>query len=226
MSRGKLLWILVFFVSFVLFNNNCKSNSDTDINRENAEKAVGVVAKTVSNLLFSLYQGSTGLTVISNEVKASGFNANYNANTGWWTVSLDYDGYNANMSIQLRDKNGNIQKNYDCNTEKFYIKGNGTGPDVEFDIDWVLTGVGCNSTNYTVNGSGTMQVSDDSVSINLSETIVKKNGVNLLAGQLSVEVAGIVFELDFDGNSIITVNYSYMGKEYSIKVNIITGEVS
>jgi hypothetical protein len=227
MKRVGFILVLTVFVSFLLSNYNCKSNSETDLNREKAEKVVGIVAKTVSNLLFSLYQGSTGLDIeINKEKKATGFNANYNSNTGWWSVTLDYNGYKANLNIQLKDGNGNIQKNYNCDTEKFYIKGTGTGPEVEFDIDWTLSGVGCDSQSYTVNGTGTMQVSGESVSINLSKTSVKKNGVNLSAGQMSIEVAGIVFELNFDGNSIITVNYSYMGKNYSITINIITGEVN
>ncbi len=226
--------VLIMFVSIVMFAFNCKTNEDINsgIDQEKAEASVGLAAKTVTSLITSVYQSSISLSNDGTEassllVKGIDINATYDAETGWWTINFNYDGYQASLKIQLKSTSGEVQKDFAANTGSVLVKGDGSGTDLTFTIDWTVSGTELASSAYKVNGTGNIEYKGESLALSISDTEIKKKGAtNPSSGTLTVEVGGINFVLNYDGNAIITVTYIYDGENHKIVVNIHTGEIT
>jgi len=229
MKRVVFVTVLIFLI---LFNFQCKTNDETNlIEIQQAEEAAGQAARLVTNIISSIYIASINLTNYVGERmvrfdNTTELNGSYNNNTGWWTVSVNFTGYQATLEIQLQDESGNFHENFNANTNKILVKSSGSGPDMTFTIDWAITDIADSSGSYMINGSGTMEYKGKSVSLTLLEIEIKKDdATNPSSGSLTIEAGGIVFVLNYDGNSIITVNYSYNGEDHKIVINIHTGAV-
>lgn len=220
-------------MSLILFVFQCKTNDEVNlIDLQEAEEAAGLVAKTVTSLIESVYQGSQSLSIEDGKFAnylAGGieFDTNYNDATGWWRITFNHDGYQAELDIQLQDGSGNPYKDFNANISSVLAKGTGSGTDFSFTFDWTITGVNPSASAYLVNGTGTVGYNNETVSFTLLNTeIQKQNLSNPASGSLTVEAGGVTFNLVYDGSSIITVSYSYNGQDFKIVINIHTGEIT
>ncbi len=229
----KKILITIIYISLILFVFQCKTNDDVNlIDLQETEEAVGLVAKTVTSLIGSVYLGSQSLSIEDGTfanylAKDIEFVTNYNDATGWWKITFSYDGYQVELEIQLQDGSGNPHKDFNSNISNVLAKGNGSGTDFTFSFDWTITGVHPSAPAYLVNGTGTVGYNEETVSFTLENTeIQKQNLSNPASGSLTVEAEGITFNLVYDGSAIITVSYSYNGQDHRIVINIHTGAIT
>jgi hypothetical protein len=228
-KKGLVLFVVCVF--FVLTTFSCKSNSETDlISQQKAERTAGKTSKTISKLIKSVYQASFKVNSNSNKsnelANVSNYDCTYNSSTGWWTVDFNFGLYKMTLHIQHQDKNAHIQKYYTSKTNKVFVNGKGSGLGINFEIEWIMSNMKPYSKTYTINGTGTLEVDGQSVSIALKDTKIMKSGTVPLVGTLSIELNGINFEINYDGKELITLTYIYDGTECKIVINILTGEVT
>ena len=144
MKEKKFKILMLIISALMLVNLQCDSENPIDPT-ENVlmiKATSGYAASNVMHISSKIYK--CALTMPNN--------ATYD--NGWWSFTIDLPNqHNAQMQIQFKDVNGNIQKFYNTLTTYYIIgKGTASGPKGSVEFNLTLSGLNLSSSYFVVNG--------------------------------------------------------------------------
>jgi hypothetical protein len=159
---------------------------------------------------------------------AQDYSAGYNESTGFWHITFTTpSGQSADLQVQFRDGQGQVQKIYNpLTTTTILVKGSASGPQGYATFDVTLVG-GRTSTTFTANGTGTVTYQGSTGDLTISNVVIpKQQPAYPTSGSVVCVVNGITITVTFNGTQSATGTYTYKGFTFTFTVDLKTGEVS
>lgn len=212
------MWIVVI-IAVYLFSVYCSDDNPTNPTQNITviKSSSGYIASATYNISRKLYL--SGITIPSNAVYED----------GWWSFMSELpNGLSAQIQIQLKEQNGNIQKFYNPLTT-YYILGKGitTGIQGSIDFNFTLIGVNVSSVFFVVYGNAQVNYQGTVANVEVKDLKISKQSNSYPSGgTIVIWIYGAKVTITFDGSRYAHGTFIYNNTTYEFTIDLETGQVS
>jgi hypothetical protein len=219
MKEKKFKILMLIISALMLVNLQCDSENPIDPT-ENVlmiKATSGYAASNVMHISSKIYK--CALTMPNN--------ATYD--NGWWSFTIDLPNqHNAQMQIQFKDVNGNIQKFYNTLTTYYIIgKGTASGPKGSVEFNLTLSGLNLSSSYFVVNGDAQAKYQGTTANVEVKDfKMPKEFNKYPTDGTITVWVLGAKVTITFNGTRFAHGSFIYNSVTYEFTIDLESGQIS